>query len=156
MKRLLKLKNYDVHSITSVHGGRTNGNIATWVMQSAMQGKYLTVALDREDFTIGLVKQSGWLNVNLLAEEQARHVPVLGRKSGRDRDKLKTIPHGLDARGCPYLLEAVGYVQGEVEDSVVSGDHELFVVRVISQKVLNSNRVVLTNRYLVEKGWVRA
>jgi flavin reductase (DIM6/NTAB) family NADH-FMN oxidoreductase RutF len=154
-KSLLKYKNYDVHSISSVHEGKININIATWVMQAAMGGKMLCVALYKIDFTIELVRASGILIVNLLAKDQTNLIAKLGRKSGRNSDKFKNLKYELDERGCPFLTEAVGYVQCKVLHSTDAGDHEIFVCEVLKQIVLNQDKEVMTNNYLREKGLVR-
>lgn len=155
-RTLLKFKNYDVHSITTcTPDGRRNANIATWVMQTALGGKALAVALYEIDYTIELVRESGVFNVNLLAQSQTALIQKLGRKSGRDGDKFKRLPHALDARGCPYLTEAVGYVSCQVTGTVAAGDHTIFVGEVLRQVVLNPDQPVLTNQYLREKGLVR-
>lgn len=154
-KSLLKYKNYDVHAITSVHEEKTNANIATWVMQAAMGGKMLCVALYKIDYTIELVRSSKILNVNLLATNQTNLITKLGRKSGRDSNKFKNLKFDLDERKCPYLTEAIGYVQCKVLHSTDAGDHELFVCEVIKQVVLNPEEEVMTNNFLREKGLVR-
>ncbi|MEZ0608717.1 flavin reductase family protein [Fibrella sp. WM1] len=159
MKRLHKFKNYDVHSITTAattsSGERRNANIATWVMQTALGGGRLAVALYKVDYTIELVRESGLLNVNLLAQDQTGLIRKLGQQSGRDKNKFVRLPHALDERGCPYLTEAVGYAQCRVLDSIDAGDHELFVCEVLKQVVLNPDKPVLTNDYLKEKKLVR-
>jgi len=165
-KRLLKYKNYDVQSITTASPGtapadrpdrdaRRNANIATWVMQTAMGGTHLVVALYKPDYTIELVRESGILNVNLLSTEQTGLIRKLGRQSGRDKDKFKNLPHALDERGCPYLTEAIGYAQCRVLHTTDAGDHELFICEVLKQVVLNPQKTVLTNNFLIEKKLVR-
>lgn len=156
MKRsLLKFKNYEVHSVTTVYAGNKNANIATWMMQSGMKGTFLSVALYKIDYTIELVRQSGILNINLLSMEQKNLINKLGRKSGRDGDKFKNLPHTIDERGCPYLTEAIGYAACEVHDTADSGDHEIFTCRIIRQVVLNPEKEVLTYRYLKDAGLIR-
>ncbi len=166
-KRLLKYKNYDVHSITTITtDGRRNANIATWVMQTAMGGKVLAVALYKVDYTIELVRESNILNVNLLATDQPGLIRKLGQQSGRpgpatpgsgrNKGKFSSLPHALDERGCPYLTEAVGYVQCRVLHSTDAGDHELFICEVVKQVVLNPDKAVMTNNFLKEKKLVRA
>jgi flavin reductase (DIM6/NTAB) family NADH-FMN oxidoreductase RutF len=156
LKSLLKFKNYDIHAIsTATADGRRNANIATWVMQTAMGGKMLCVALYKIDYTIALVRESGLLNVNLLAEHQTGLIAKLGRKTGRDTDKFKRLAFALDERNCPYLTEAVGYVQCRVLHSTDSGDHELFVCEVLKQVVLNPEQTVMTHHFLRQKGLVR-
>jgi flavin reductase (DIM6/NTAB) family NADH-FMN oxidoreductase RutF len=154
-RSVLKLKDYEVHSISTAHAGKQNANIATWVMQSGMKGSFLTVALYKVDYTVELVRQSGVLNVNLLAQEQKNLLTKLGRRSGRDTDKLQRVPHALDARGCPYLTGAVGYIGCEVHDSADSGDHEVFCCRVLGQYLLHPDQPVLTHHWLKEQGLVR-
>ncbi|MFN4145063.1 MAG: flavin reductase family protein [Runella sp.] len=156
MKSLLKYKNYDVHAITTTTAdGRRNANIATWVMQTAMGGKMLCVALYKIDYTIELVRESRILNVNLLAQDQTNLINKLGRKSGRNFDKFKNLSFEIDNRGCPFLTEAIGYVQCEILHSTDGGDHELFVCKVLKQVVLNPDKVVMTHHFLREKGLVR-
>ncbi|QKZ11494.1 flavin reductase family protein [Spirosoma sp. KUDC1026] len=156
-KRLLKYKNYDVHSITTAAGNpaRYNANIVTWLMQTDMGGKVLSVALYKTDYTIELVRESGLLNVNLLASDQTKLIRKLGQQSGRDKDKFKNLPHKLDDRGCPYLTEAIGYAQCRVLHSVDAGDHELFVCEVLKQVVSNSDKDVMTLALLREKKLIR-
>lgn len=154
-KSLLKLKNYEVHSITTVSGDKMNANIATWMMQVAMGGKMVCVALYKVDYTIQLVQQSKILNINLLSTKQTGLIPKLGRKSGRDTDKFKNLKYALDDRGCPYLTEAIGYIQCKVLHSTDAGDHELFICEVIKQVSLNTDETVMTHHFLREKGLVR-
>jgi len=154
-KSLLKYKNYDVHSITTSHAGNLNANIATWVMQTAMGGKVVCVALYKIDYTIELVRESKMLNINLLHTEQTNLINKLGRRSGKDSNKFKNLKFELDNRGCPFLTEAIGYVQCRVIHSTDAGDHELFICEVLKQVVLNPEKEVMTNNYLREKGLVR-
>ncbi|MGF7218968.1 flavin reductase (DIM6/NTAB) family NADH-FMN oxidoreductase RutF [Spirosoma lacussanchae] len=173
-KRLLKFKNYDVHSITTITSdGQKNANIATWVMQTAMGGTHLVVALYKTDYTIELVRESGMLNVNLLATDQTSLIRKLGQQSGRpgsgrpiqgrpgsegkkrQTDKFRKLPYAVDVRGCPYLTEAIGYAQCQVLHTTDSGDHELFVCAVLKQVVLNPDKTVMTNDFIKEKKLVR-
>ncbi len=153
--QLSKRKNYEIHAISTVFETHTNANIAAWVMQSAMKSKYFVVALYHPDYTLELVRQSGILNINLLAMDQYRLVNSLGRKSGRELNKLEKIPHGFDQRGCPYLKESVGYFKCEVERSVNGGDHEIMVCKVISSHHLHPEKQVLTLDFLRGKRLVR-
>ncbi|HLK98021.1 MAG TPA: flavin reductase family protein [Hymenobacter sp.] len=160
-KRLLKYKNYDVHSITTAttgtpeRDGRQNANIVTWLTQTAMNSKVLAVALYKVDYTIELVRESGMLNVNLLATDQPDLIRKLGQRSGRGWDKLINLPHAHDERGCPYLTEAIGYIQCRVLHTTDAGDHELFVCAVLKQVVLNPQKEVMTNNFLKERKLVR-
>lgn len=155
-RKLLKYKNYDIHSITTITpDGRRNANIAMWLTQTAMGGRTLCVALDKTDYTLELVQESGLLNVNLLAEDQTKLIAKLGRKSGRDIDKFKDLAHEMDDRSCPYLTEAVGYVQCKVTNYADGGDHTIVICEILKQIVLHPDKPVMTHHFLREKGLVR-
>lgn len=154
-RRLLKYKDYDVHSVTTVSNGKRNANIVTWLTQTDMGSKVLAVALYKADYTIELVRESGILNVNLLAIDQTSLIRKLGQQSGRDKDKFNKLPYALDERGCPYLTEAIGYVQCRVSHSTDAGDHELFICEVVRQVVLNPDKEVMTNAFLKARKLIR-
>jgi flavin reductase (DIM6/NTAB) family NADH-FMN oxidoreductase RutF len=156
-KRLFKYKNYDVHSITTVAGNpaRYNANIVTWLTQTDMGGKVLAVALYKPDYTLGLVRESGLLNVNLLAIDQTKLIRKLGQQSGRETNKFKNLPHAFDERGCPFLTEAIGYAKCRVLQFVEAGDHDLCICVVMKQVVLNPDKDVLTLNLLREKKLIR-
>ncbi len=125
-----------------------------------MGGTHLVVALYKPDYTIELVRESSMLNVNLLATDQPNLIRKLGRLSGRPgqsgtTDKFRNLPHALDERACPYLTEAVGYAQCQVLHTSDAGDHELFICKVLKQVVLNPDKTVLTNQFLIERKIVR-
>ena len=154
-KSLLKLKNYELHAIGSSFEGRFNCNIATWLMQTSMDSKTIAVALFKSDLTIEWVKSSNRLSVNFLSQPQSRVINVLGRKSGRDTDKLKKIGFGISPGGCPFLLESIGYLDCEVSHWAEAGDHEIAICKVQKVVVLNPEKEPLRLNYLREKGLVR-
>ncbi len=154
-QKLLKLKNYQVHSVTSAHQGKTNANIITWAMQSDLGGTMITIALYKTDLTIELVRSSGIFNLNFLATKQTKLISSLGRKSGRERDKLNKIPHGFDERNCPYLSESLGYLRCALHDQCDSVGHQIFVATVLGQVWLNPHAEPLLLSELREKGLVR-
>ena len=159
-RRLLKYKDYDIQSVTTVvdpdgPSPRRNANIVAWAMPTAMDGKTLAVALYKVDYTIELVRASGVCNLNLLATDQLNLVRRFGQQSGRTRDKLARIPHALDDRGCPFLTDAIGFAQCRVLTSVDGGDHELFIAEVLKQTLLHPDKAVLTYALLKERKVVR-
>ena len=153
--QLTKLKNYEVHSVTSALGETLNANIATWVMQSALKGTHLTVAMATEDFTYELVSQTGRCNVHLLGRGQMNYINRLGRKSGRSGFKLKRIPYETDPFGLPILTESIGYFQCIVEGWLESGDHTLASCRIEKMISLNRDQIPLRVDDLRERGLIR-
>lgn len=120
-----------------------------------MKARVMAVALYEPDYTLELVRQSGILNINLLAVDQYKLVAKLGRKSGRQMDKFKKLAWENDARGCPFLTDSIGFFQCEVDKWVSAGDHVLAVCNVLAQCLLHPNKEVLTLSYLREHKLVR-
>lgn len=152
---LLKLKDYDIHAVTTVSGNNTNANIVSWAMQTDMNKKVLVVALYKPDYTITLAKESGLLNLHWLGRDFAKHLSLLGRKSGREINKLLKINYESDFRGCPVLLDAIGCLHLEVINWADAGDHELAICRVAKQTWLHQDKEMLRLSFLREKGLVR-
>ncbi len=154
-KKVLPLKNYEIHAITTVWQDQVNANIASWVMQSAMKGKRLLVSLYHPDLTIGMVRQSGVLNVHLLGQHQKNLVRKFGKQSGRDKYKLKNVHWTPDERGCPVLPESVGVIYCEVEKELEGYDHNYFECSILRQHVFHPDAPVMSTHWLKSIGYIR-
>ena len=154
-KSILKLKNYEVHAIGSAFDGKLNLNIASWVMQTSMNGKTVVVALYKPDLTIELVKKSNRLCISFLAENQTNFISKLGRKSGRETDKLNKLDFGISPGGSPFVNQAIGYLDCEVIKWADGGDHELAICKVNKTLVLHPEKSPLRLNYLREKGLIK-
>ncbi len=155
MRKLLKFKNYDLHAVTTRLGEKCNANIVAWIMQTSRDPVLLTIALEKNDLTISIVEQTGRLVINLLAENQTSLIRRLGQVSGATRDKLRAGETAFLTSGLPFLTGAIGYIECEVTAAADSGDHRLFIVRPLSQKVLSPTSVPLTYQRVRELGLIR-
>ncbi|HUU81305.1 MAG TPA: flavin reductase family protein [Acidobacteriota bacterium] len=90
---------------------------------------------------------TGWINnvfaLNTFAygrEEIGRH---FGFVSGRDVNKLEGMQYFEGESGAPILTEAMAYLECELSDTFIAGDHTLFVGKVIGGQVLHSSDIPL-------------
>jgi rubredoxin len=68
-----------------------------------------------------------------------------GFKSGRDSDKFAGIDHRFGVTGAPIVLShGVAYLEAEVQGSLDSATHTLFVARVVAAEVLDSDAEPMT------------
>jgi len=155
MRKLLKLKNYDLHAVTTRHGDRCNANIVAWIMQTSRIPVLITLALEKSDFTLSLIEQSGLLVINLLSTAQTRLIRRFGQISGHARDKIRPGDLAFLPSGAPYLPASIGYIECQTEHFADSGDHRLVVARPLTQKVLHPNAEVLTYQRVRELGLIR-
>ena len=63
-----------------------------------------------------------------------------GFQSGREADKLKGVGYFEGKSGAPILKEAVSYLECELFDTLITGDHTLFIGKVIGGGILDSSK----------------
>jgi flavin reductase (DIM6/NTAB) family NADH-FMN oxidoreductase RutF len=98
----------------------------------------LLVNLSRTNYTTGLVTATGSLVITLLSDRQVDLLDPLGLHSGRDRDKLTTIPFALTPAGDPYFPGGVGAVDCAVIESFDLGDSVAFLCAVRDRYTLEA------------------
>lgn len=96
------------------------------------------VLVSKKRLTHSLISRAKEFSVNFLAYEQAKLAAVMGRKSGRDVDKIKLAGINLSPAaviGAPLIAEAYASLECLLEDIRTYGDHDLFVGRVVAVHV---------------------
>ena len=59
---------YGMYVVTARSGGRANGQIANAVFQVTAEPPRVAAAINKDNFTHGLIRQGGWFGVSVLAE----------------------------------------------------------------------------------------
>ena len=90
----------------------------------------LLVSLWKSNYTHELVSATGTMSVTVLSEGQAKLVPLLGMRSGRDGDKLGGTGFELDVHRDPVFGGGAGTIAGEVLEALDMGDATTFLVAV--------------------------
>ena len=144
--------------VTTDKADRPNMNICSYVSAVSMDPKLLMVAVYKGTQTRDNVRDGSAVLMQLLTEDQAHFVRLLGKQSGRNVDKVARLTQrGLlsYAKSLPFLIDAAGYITGTI-DSIhkINGDHDLVVIRVGTTKTLSS-QPVLTTEYLRQHGYIR-
>lgn len=145
---------YGIYVVTSSHEGKANGQIANTVFQVTAEPPGVVVAINRDNYTHGLIEASGVFGVSVLAESTP--MPFIGRfgfNTGREMDKLEGVETEAGAAGCPLVLEnAVSVFDASVFAKVDAGTHTLFVAKVVSGRVLGEERPLTYAKYHEMKG----
>lgn len=89
------------------------------------------VQLYKTNYTHELVLQSGAFALSFLHQDQLGLVRDLGFVSGRERDKLASIPHTAGATGSPILDGCFGYLDCRVVNAMDGGDMTCFLADVV-------------------------
>jgi len=134
---------YGVYVITSKANERINGQAANTVFQISSEPATLAVSINKQNFTHGLIKESGLFAVSVLPEETPISlIGQFGFKSGRDVDKFEAIRYETTENGIPYLTEddSLAYIEAKVIQEVDANTHTIFIGEVTDAKVLRDGK----------------
>lgn len=113
--------------------------LASWVMQAGFEPPMISVALRRDRRLAAWLAEGTPFVLNLLAEGQLSLVRHFGREraAGKAFDRL---PLRRTAAGLPILEGTVGYLECQPAGKIDSGDHHVFLARVLSGHLSNDAR----------------
>ena len=130
--------------LTSAHEGRADGCFIGFVAPCSMAPTRLMVFTSHENLTHELIERSGVLAVHPVARGQEFWVRHFGFQTGRDVDKLAGVRWRPGVTGAPILLDAIGYLEGRVIESLVCGDHTARLVEPVAAELRDGDATPLT------------
>lgn len=111
--------------------GRENALAVAYAGNCSFDPPMLMVGIVPSRFSYNLIKESGVMVINIPDKTFAKEFKYLGSVSGRDEDKLKDIKtKDADLIDCPILTDCPVNIEGTIVDSIMTGSHEMFVVKV--------------------------
>ena len=129
-----------VYIVTVKADDKINGMTAAWVSKTSHNPPMVTVSIGDTNYTNELIKKAKYFVVNTLAEghqEMGKHFGVV---SGREADKLMGVGFFEAESGAPILEKAMSYLECELFDTLNTGDHTLFIGKVIGGGILDSSK----------------
>jgi flavin reductase (DIM6/NTAB) family NADH-FMN oxidoreductase RutF/rubredoxin len=140
-KTMYKLT-YGLFVLTAAHQGKSSGCIINTATQVTSDPNRVSIAVNKANFTQGLVADSGRFNLSILSQASTFDTfQHFGFQSGRDVDKFTGYPHwAAAANGLPYVTAGTnGFISAAVEQAIDLGSHTLFIARVEDAKVLSDD-----------------
>jgi flavin reductase (DIM6/NTAB) family NADH-FMN oxidoreductase RutF len=133
--------NLPVYAISSTDGkGHFNVNIATYVTAVSMRPKRFICGIYEGTQTLAFVKQHPHFVLQLLAAEQYRLVDLLGKKTGRQVDKIARLQKRdliMDWNGFKVTRQALALMELRVINGIKGGDHDCFLCELVAYKNTN-------------------
>ena len=117
--------------LTTGVAGRTSGMLASWVQQAGFEPPMLTVAVRRDRYIAEWIAESGRFTLNQVGAGQKPLLKHFGRGFGPDESAFEGIDLLEDRPDGPILADAITYLVAEVAGSMESGDHRIFLARII-------------------------
>lgn len=148
-RRAFSLLSYGLYVITASAGERGNGQIANVLFQVTSRPPRLATALNKDNFTHDLVKESGFFAATVLSRETTLpFVGLFGFRSGRDVDKLAKVGWRVGEAGLPIVTDfGLAAFECRVFAALDAGTHTLFVADVVSAAALTAGEPLTYDYY---------
>jgi|GEM_PF-7732 len=131
---------YGLFVVGASDHGRPVGCIVNTAMQQTVSPLYVSVTINKANYTHDVVKDTGLLTISILDESVPFDVFTrFGFQSGRDNDKWDGVEDMATAKnGTPYLTKyANSYLSGKVVDSVEYSTHTQFICEIDDAEILS-------------------
>ena len=142
---------YGLYVVTSNDGKKDNGLIVNTVMQITNTPNRIAVAINKENYSHHVIKQTGKLNINCLSEDAPFAIfERFGFQSGRNTDKFADMEIFRSNNGLPFLSRNINsFMSLNVEQYVDLDTHGVFICSITESRVI-SDRPTMTYSYYHE------
>ncbi|MDD6773224.1 MAG: flavin reductase [Bacteroidales bacterium] len=132
---------YGLFVVTAHEGDKDNGCITNTVMQVTTTPNRITLAVNKDNYTHGMIERTREFNVSVLSEAASFDIfKHWGFQSGKDVDKALGITYSRADNGIIYVTEGVNaLISAKVVDTVDLGTHTLFIADVVSAESLTED-----------------
>ncbi|MCC8026313.1 MAG: flavin reductase [Clostridium sp.] len=154
-KAFFKLS-YGVYIVSGSDGGKDGGCVINTMTQVTSSPARLSVALNKNNYTLKLIQASGSFSGVVLSEDvEMDQIKRFGFQCGKDVDKYEGIPMGRDSLNNPYPTEGVcSRFTCRVISTLDVGTHVLIIGEVVEAEVMDEAAQPLTyaNYHLKKNG----
>lgn len=121
-------------------GDQATGMLASWVMQAGFEPPMVSVAVKQGRYVGDWITAGQPFNLNLLGESHGIHLKHFGKGFEPGAPAFKGVETVLCPRGIPILRHTMGHLQCEPAGHVDSGDHRVFLARVVRGAVVDDQQ----------------
>jgi len=131
--------------------GRANIITLAWSMPASIRPPMVVISIAPKRLSHRIIRETGEFVVNVPTMDIVRETLFCGRISGRECDKFKEAPltplHAKKVRP-PIIKECVAHLECKLTHMIPTGDHTLFVGKVLTAYV---NKGVFTKRFNIRR-----
>lgn len=117
--------------LTAGTGGRATGMLASWVMQAGFEPPMVSVAVKSGRYVAEWLTAGEPFVLNMVAEKQFEFLKHFGKGFEPNAPAFEGLAVTPCPRGVPILSDCLGHLQCEPVSHVDSGDHRIFLARVV-------------------------
>ena len=126
-----------VYILTVGQEGRATGMLASWVMQAGFEPPMVTVAVRLDRYVADWLTAGEPFVLNVVADGQKHLLKHFGKGFEPGQPAFTGLETLLCDNGVPGLADAVGRLECERASHQDSGDHRIFLARVVRGELAN-------------------
>lgn len=136
--------------VLTANGIKHGGCIINTAIQVTSEPLKLSIAINNNNYTLGLIKSSKAFNVSVISENAKFDLfKRFGFQSGKDVDKFENFPCPKSSNGIYYVTEGTNaYFSCQVESTLDVGTHTVIVATVLESKILSDKKSATYDYYL--------
>ena len=140
---------YGLYVVTSNDGVKDNGLIVNTVSQLTSSPTRVAVAINKDNYSHHVIRQTGIMNVNCLSTEAPFSVfQNYGFRSGRSVDKFEGVAELRSDNGLRFLPQYINsFMSLKVEQYIDMGTHGLFICSVTEARVISKAETMTYTYY---------
>ena len=129
--------------VTSRYKDKDNIIALAWHMRTSFEPELYSISVGKSRFSYGVIKKSRCFCVNFMPASLKKEIVYCGSCSGRSHDKFaetKLQKEECEKINCPRIKQALGYAECSLVEEVDTGDHAIFIGKVLKSKVLKKGK----------------
>ena len=122
---------------------------ASWHSPVSFEPPLYSIFVGKTRFTYQLIKKSQVFAVNFMSIDNQKEVLYCGSYTGENINKFEKS--GLTKKecekiDCPYIGEALAYIECSVQEEVEVGDHILFAGKILKSKKIKEGKRIFQDK----------
>jgi flavin reductase (DIM6/NTAB) family NADH-FMN oxidoreductase RutF len=114
-----------------------------WHMPTSFVPEMYVISIGNTRYSNWLIKKSKSFCINFMPASLKNEIIYCGSIHGNEHDKFseaKLEKVECERINCPRIKQAFGYAECKVVKVIKTGDHMIFIARVLNSKVLNKGK----------------
>ncbi len=120
-----------IYILTIGVGEKATGMLASWVMQAGFEPPMVSVAVKQGRYVAEWLEAGQPFVLNIVGEGQSQFLKHFGKGFEVGEAAFTGLKLDRCPRGVPILADSLGHLQCEPQSHVDSGDHRIFLARVV-------------------------
>ena len=135
-KTALRAINYGLYILAATNGEDYGAGGVNWLTQVSFEPPLVAAGVKADSGSAAIIAQTGFFAVSVLADDQLDVAKAFFRSTSREGDTLngQAFETGA-ASGAPIITACPWWFECKVTDTIVRGDHTVFVAEVIGAGV---------------------